>query len=255
MLWEVGIMVYSTSEIAKEVGVHANTVRLYEELKFIPPAARRGNGYRIYTEQHLEQMKFARLALRCEIIQGNLRKEAIRVILTSAAGDYDKALEEAYSYQAHIKQKKANAEEAIGLIEEMLRGKHREEAGKLFLKRCEAAKQLGVSIDVLRNWERNGLLEVPRKINGYRIYTEKEIIILKIIRTLRLANYSMMSILRMLNHVRKGTDKELKYIIDTPDPTEDIVYVTDKFITSLTEAEGDVNEMIVRINRMKNKIK
>ena len=40
---------YQTSEIAKIIGIHPNTVRLYEDLKLIPVVERRKNGYRIFT--------------------------------------------------------------------------------------------------------------------------------------------------------------------------------------------------------------
>ena len=56
-------------------------------------------------------------------------------------------------------------------------------------KRKEVSELLDISMDTLRNWEMNGLLTVRRKDNGYRIYTDKDIQRLKIIRTLRCANY------------------------------------------------------------------
>lgn len=37
-------------------------------------------------------------------------------------------------------------------------------------KRSEVTKELGVSVDTLRNWEMNGLITVKRKENGYRVY-------------------------------------------------------------------------------------
>lgn len=44
---------YRTSEIAEIIGVHPNTVRLYEELGLIPKPGRLPNGYRVFTELHL----------------------------------------------------------------------------------------------------------------------------------------------------------------------------------------------------------
>jgi DNA-binding transcriptional MerR regulator len=43
----------------------------------------------------------------------------------------------------------------------------------------------------LRNWELNGLMAIKRRENGYRIYTEEDLMRLKIIRSLRCANYSL----------------------------------------------------------------
>lgn len=39
-----------TSDIAKAVGVHPNTVRLYEEWGFLPPIPRNLSGYRLFTD-------------------------------------------------------------------------------------------------------------------------------------------------------------------------------------------------------------
>ena len=48
------------SDIAKAVGVHPNTVRLYEEWGFLPPVPRSPSGYRLFTAAHLDQMRLAR---------------------------------------------------------------------------------------------------------------------------------------------------------------------------------------------------
>ena len=52
-----------TSDVARAVGVHPNTVRRYEEWGFLPPIPRTASGYRQFTQAHLEQMRLARLAL------------------------------------------------------------------------------------------------------------------------------------------------------------------------------------------------
>ncbi|MBA4510296.1 MerR family DNA-binding transcriptional regulator, partial [Clostridium sporogenes] len=52
--------VYKTAEVAKRVGVHSNTVRLYEKLDLIPKTNRLPNGYRVFTDYHIEQFKLAR---------------------------------------------------------------------------------------------------------------------------------------------------------------------------------------------------
>ena len=41
---------YSTSEVAKIIGIHPNTVRLYEDLNLITSPKRKANGYRIFTK-------------------------------------------------------------------------------------------------------------------------------------------------------------------------------------------------------------
>lgn len=84
-----------TSDIANAVGIHPNTVRLYEAWGFLPPVPRARNGYRRFSERHLEQVRLVRLALRCTWQGGQIRKTALSVIFRAAANDLRGALEQA----------------------------------------------------------------------------------------------------------------------------------------------------------------
>ena len=74
---------YRTSEVAKIVGIHPNTVRLYESIGFISTPIRSDNGYRCFTERQLFELKLARLALKAEILHKGLRQQAVSIIKTS----------------------------------------------------------------------------------------------------------------------------------------------------------------------------
>lgn len=50
---------YRTAEVANIIGIHPNTVRLYENLGLIPKPERKTNGYRVFTDFHIEQFKRA----------------------------------------------------------------------------------------------------------------------------------------------------------------------------------------------------
>jgi DNA-binding transcriptional MerR regulator len=108
-------------------------------------------------------------------------------------------------------------------------------------------------MDTLRNWEMNGLLSVKRKQNGYRIYTQNDIQILKIIRSLRCANYSLAAILRMINAASKNIDIDLREVINTPQKDEDIVTACDKLLTSLSNAESNANCILSQLKDMQDK--
>lgn len=56
--------IYRTSEIAEIVGIHSNTVRLYEKLNLISRPERLQNGHRIFTEIHSEVFGLPTTALR-----------------------------------------------------------------------------------------------------------------------------------------------------------------------------------------------
>ena len=64
---------YRTSEVAQMMGIHPNTVRFYEEWGLITKPIREKNGYRIYTDADIRQIKIIRV-LRC----ANYSLEAIR---------------------------------------------------------------------------------------------------------------------------------------------------------------------------------
>lgn len=241
---------YKTSDIAKYAGIHPNTVRLYEELELIPKPERQENGYRIFTEFHIEQMKLARTALRVEVLQNGLRKQAISIVKTSAFGDFDKAIQMTKNYLQQIKQEQANAEEAIAITEKLLSGED-EESSTRVLTRKETAEYLQISMDTLRNWEMNGLLTIKRKKNGYRVYTEKDIRRLKMIRALRCGNYSLSAILRMLNALSDTLTVDIRQVINTPEKGDDIVSVCDKLLTSLHFAEQNGRRLLEQLEKMK----
>ena len=245
---------YRTAEIARSIGVHSNTVRLYEGLGLIPKTEREPNGYRVFTDFHMEQIRFVRTALKVEVLQNGLRKKIIDIIKASADGDFDRAIHLPKGYLHQIKKERRNAEEAIAIAEQLLSGS-RTEANRACLTRKEAASYLQVTMDALRNWEMNGLLTVKRKQNGYRIYTDEDIRRLKIIRSLRCANYSLTAILRMLCALSGDSRANIREVIDTPGENDDIVSVCDKLLTSLEYAENNARDMLVHLGKMKKQFK
>lgn len=242
---------YSTTEVAKSVGIHPNTVRMYEEWGLIPQAERKSNGYRVFTDFHIEQLRLARLAFQIEYLQNGLRKKVVDTVKLSANRDFDKALLFAKDYQRQIRREQINAEEAIRIAKQVISGKSAEHT--VYLKRKEVSDYLNISMDTLRNWERNGLLQVKRKQNGYRVYTGDDIERLKMIRVLRLANYSLEAILRMLNALEQNPLVNIKQVLNTPQNDSDIVSVCDRLIVSLQDAEKNAGKMIDIISGMKDK--
>ena len=242
---------YTTAGVAKIVGVHPDAVRLYEEWGLIPPTERKSNGYRIFTDFHLEQAKLVRIAFQVEVLQNGLRKKAAETVKLSAKGEFDKALASAEEYRSQIRREERNAEEAVEIARQILAGKSAEPAS--FLKRKEVADYLEISADALRNWERNGLLRVKRKENGYRAYSSDDVKRLKMIRALRLANYSLEAILRMLNALERNPQIDMKRELNAPRPDADVVSVCDRLLASLRDAEKNAEKTIDLILAMKKK--
>ncbi|WP_077612013.1 MerR family transcriptional regulator [Clostridium sp. Marseille-P2415] len=243
---------YTTSEIAKIIGIHPNTVRLYEDLKLISQPDRLENGYRIFTGLHVEQFYIARLAFQVEVLQNGLRKKAVKIIKASANQDFDRALVLTRDYLEQLKEEKRNAEDAILIAERILTGSETD-TGSCCLTRKQTADYLNISIDTLRNWELNGLLTVKRKKNGYRVYTSPDLKRLKIIRSLRCANYSLASILRMLHILSSDPGANIRAAIDAPQGNDDILTACDNLLTSLNHAETNAQLIQKHLVKMKRK--
>jgi DNA-binding transcriptional MerR regulator len=239
-----------TSRIAKSVGVHPNTVRLYEEWGFLPPVPRSPSGYRLFTEAHLDQMRLARTALHGGWPGQAIRKSAADLVRQAATGDLGGALEQAYRHLALVQAERAQAEAAADLLERWAGG-IAADATTQPLPIGQVAQRLGVTADMLRNWERNGLIRVPRDPdNGYRIYGAAEIGRLRVIRMLVRAGYSQMAILRMLLHLDQQQGGDLRQVLDTPRPDEDVYTAADCWLSTLGEQEQRAQEMISQLEAM-----
>jgi len=239
-----------TSDIAKAVGVHPNTVRLYEQWGFLPPIPRSVSGYRLFTEAHLDQMRLARAALHGPWPGRNIKQSALVLVRRAASGDLGGALEQAYSYLALVQAEQAQAEAAAELLERWAHGTAAD-ATVDPLQIGEAARLLGVTTDILRNWERDGLIQVPRNPrNRYRLYSAAEIGRLRVIRMLRRAGYSTMAILRMLLQLDHGKRQDLRQALDTPRPDEDVYSAADQWLSALVAQEQRALELITQLEEM-----
>ncbi len=240
----------STSEIAKAVGVHPNTVRLYEEWGYLPSVPRSPSGYRLFSQAHLDQMRLARMALRGPWPGRNIRVSALELVRQAASGDLGGALEQAYHHLALVQAERAQAEAAAELLERWAQGIATDATAR-WLHIGAAARLLGVTTDMLRNWERNGLIQVPRDpVNGYRLYGAGELGRLRVIRMLNRAGYSQMAILRMLLYLDEAQGGDLRQVLDTPRPDEDIYSAADRWLSTLTEQEVRATDMISQVEAM-----
>lgn len=239
---------YRTSEIANLTGLHPNTIRFYEEIGFLTKPARLPNGYRIYTPLHLEQVRFARLVLRAEVLQNGLRNLAVGIIRLCAACRFSDALEQTHHYIEQIDREIAFAKGAILSVEAMLA---RDPSTSPPFKRRDAAEALGVTVETLRNWERNGLVSIRRLQNGYRMYAPEDMERLLIIRTLRCANYSLAAILRLTGKLSLSRDVPVSDALNTPDESEEIVSVCDHLLLALKSCREDARNMRIGIESMR----
>ncbi|MDK3160486.1 MerR family transcriptional regulator [Kamptonema cortianum] len=234
-----------TSEIAKTLGVHVNTVRLYEEQGYLSAVPRSATGYRQFTPLHLEQMRLAHLALQWPY-SGD-RRLVIDLVKCAAEGDLGMAIELAYQHLINVRVERTHAEAAVEFLERWAQGQVLE-TSKRALSIGQTAQHLRVTVDQLRNWDRSGLLDVPRDPNtGYRMYSATEIGRLRVVRMLRQSGYSLMAILRVLRKFDAGERDSLREILDTPDTNEDIETLADRWLSTLQQQEERALAIIQQI--------
>jgi DNA-binding transcriptional MerR regulator len=233
-----------TSDIARAVGVHPNTVRLYADWGLIPPVERSPSGYRLFTQRHLDCMRLARMIYSAPYPGRGFRALGTEIIRKAVADDWAGALEKAHEHLQSVRLELDHAHQAADLLEGW--AQHRTtEPDPSPLAIGEVSKLLGVSLDVIRNWERNGLILVPRNpYNNYRLFGKRETERMRIIRMLSRAGYSHMAILRMFLELDAGNTRDLKKVLDTPREDEDIFSAADHWLTTLHEQEALAQRVI-----------
>ena len=238
-----------TSDLAHAVGVHPNTVRLYVDWGLVPPVERSPSGYRLFTQRHLDCLRLARTIYAAQYPGRGFRALGNEIIQHAVADDWTGALGKAHELLQAVRVELEFANQAADLLEHWAQTRDTvSDPSEEPLAIGEVSKVLGVSLDVVRNWERAGLIHVPRNShNNYRLFGKKEIERMRIIRMLSRAGYSHMAMLRMFLELDAGNTRDLKRILDTPRPDEDIFTAADNWLTTLYAQENLAQRVIVLI--------
>lgn len=122
-------------------------------------------------------------------------------------------------------------------------------------KTSEVASIIGVHPNTVRLYEEWGLISKPERLeNGYRIYTDDDIKRLKIIRSLRCANYSLEAILHMLRQLSQNPNTDIRYALNIPKQTDDIISAWDRLILSLSKAKKNAKTILDMLYEMSKEI-
>lgn len=241
-----------TSDIAHAHGIHPNTVRKYEDLGYLPRSQRASNGYRQFSQRHLDQLGLVILLLRCRWLGEAFKTKALETVMRSAADDFPAALDGARALLALVREERGRAERAAELLAEWATSEAPGAPPAEGLSIKEAAAYLNVTAHTLRNWDRNRLVTVPREpSSGYRTYGPAELRRLTVIRALRRARYNVMSILNMFRQVEADPGIDPRDAINAVPPgEEDIYYSTYRWLTKVGEYEGVAREALERLEAM-----
>lgn len=218
----------------------------------MPPVPRSANGYRRFTQQHLDCLRIAHLVFTQIYFGRSFRLAASNVVQCAVADDWQGALAHAQAHLAFVQVERGQAEMAAALLQRWATGTIAHETISP-MRIGQAARLLNVSIDVLHNWEQNGFITTPRDAhNGYRLYGPEEISRLRVIRMLSRVGFSQMAILRMLLQLDRGITTDLRAALDTPMPGEDVYSAADHWLSTLAEQEQVAHRLIATIEDIIN---
>jgi DNA-binding transcriptional MerR regulator len=240
------VATYRTIDLARAAGIHPNTVRAYERIGFISRAPRAANGYRVFGEKHLCQLRICRCIFGGAFLGRELRRASLRVIRAAEAWDLPRARQRAEEYLARVERELAVARQTADILARWARGTRAAEDSRTYTRRA-MAKQIGVTEEALRNWERNGLLCVPRTgPNRVRCYRAEERERLRVIYMLLQSGFSMSAIHHSLLRYDEGDPAGVVEALGTVESGEGGTWTSagDHWIEALEEARRGAEQVL-----------
>lgn len=188
-------------DLARRHGLSTQAVRNYEDAGSLPPAARTGHGYRVYTPVHAAALR-AFLAL----VPGHGHQGATSIMRAVNEGATEKALrlvDEGHAQLLDDRRTLRNVERALRDLGPVAPS----EPGGTFIG--PLAHQLGLRPATLRAWERAGLV-VPRRDprTGYRVYDDADVRDVRMAHQLRRGGYLLEQIAPLIAQVRAAGGPE-----------------------------------------------
>lgn len=192
-------------DLARAVGLSAQTVRKYERWGFIPPSDRGANGYRHYGPRHLQALRSART-----MIAGFTWSEALRILRYVHQGDLTRALSAVGAQHSQLHRERLELEQSLGALRLATNLSQATQKGRRTPIRVgEAARQAGVEVSALRFWEQEGLLHPRRDAeSGYRLYDEEQLLRVQVIALLRRAGYGVEALRPVLDGLAAGRPEQ-----------------------------------------------
>ncbi len=226
---------YTTGQLAQIAGVHPNTIRFYERCGLLSEAGRGANGYRQFTVRHLAQLRVCRIILGDPYTNSTLRNSAFRIVEALREWNLPQSRKLADEYKRLLEKEYAVALETAALLKAWAEGETLAVPGEGYSHK-EAAALLGVTPEVLRNWERNGLTAPSRSgTNRQRIYGGSDMARLRIIYMLRQNNYSIAAIRSSLAAFDSGNQAGAVLALNQPvlDPDNEYIHAGDHWLEVL----------------------
>jgi len=228
---------YKPIELANLYNIHPNTIRLYERLGYISPAKRCKNNYREFSQLHVMQIKICRCIFGYPFTNRRIRNAGNEVMWAAAKKQWDLGKQYANDYIQVIEQEIDLAQKTADVLQKWASPEKiiKNFEGHKSLSRKEIAELLGITVEAVRNWERNYLISSDIKgQTGEVRYRGIDLDRLKVIYMLRQAGYSMTSIHHSISMYDKGQSDKVLTALNEPEP-DDLISVGDRWLYELSK--------------------
>jgi len=191
-------------DLARAVGVSAQTVRIYEQVGFLPQVARSATGYRRYEARHMRALQAARL-----MVAGYGWKPALRIMQYAHEGEVDAAVAMVDACHAALHQLRQETMATLAALHGATTSLLDDNSGQPCLGRplgiSAVARRVGVRVSTVRSWEKHGLVR-PRRdaTSGYRLYDTAEVGHVQVVALLRHGGYGFDAIRPVLTALATG---------------------------------------------------
>jgi DNA-binding transcriptional MerR regulator len=193
----------NTRQLGRLAGFSAQTVRNWEALGFLPKAERGANGYRRYTQQHVDAFEVSKSLGFAWLVNA----EVMRAVHT---GDVPGALAIIDAQHAELHAQRLRMRDVLVMLRTIAAQSRSIEPNDRFRDKVvlgidAIAKQAGVRSSAIRFWESEGLLTPARdKHNGYRRYNAEQAQRARVIALLRANDVGFDVIRNVLDEMAAG---------------------------------------------------
>lgn len=245
---------YTPSELAKIYRIHPNTVRLYERLGYLSMAERNSNNYRVFTELHALQTKICRCIFGYPFTTRSIRDAGNQVMRASAKQKWDIGKQYAQLYIQTIEQEIDIAQKTASILKHWANTSNlkKEPMDRRELSRKEIADYFDITVETVRNWERNGLIiSAGKGERSERLYSSTDLDRMSVIYMLIQAGYSIAAIQRSFVMSEKGHAEEVVAILNHPKHDE-LVSVGDRWLDELLRLKEAAEHIPVIFDKLKS---
>ena len=218
-------------DLSRITGVKAGTIRFYEKCGFLEPAKRLPNGYRVFGKRHVYQVRVCRLVFG-GFVNRRLRRISREVLQASRDWNPREYRRAADRYLRAVDEEIRRTETAVAVVMDKLR--ETGESGLCYTKK-QAACLAGVTAETVRGWERNGLFRQRARYEK-RLYSQRELNRMYVIRLLLDSGYSMMAVRSFFGaYDGEGGEPALRQLME-PGESETLIYRADRYMETLLAA-------------------